>query len=228
MKVQDRISQTWSNIDVRKFGPYHENLAAALAEKIWNDPQFKAELLKDPKRVLKEEISLEISESRQFNIVDKKPDEFYFVLPEIPPEEELWYRYEQMAGWWMFAHSMWWWMTRHFGDKASPFLTVLNVQIIGRTWNDMSWRKSLIDNPRETLEAETGTKFPPSLKVYSLVDTSKIVNLVIPTQPKDEDLETNSKYLGGMFTTAHTWWQWLVYPKLLKSIDPSVVSGMVD
>ena len=228
MKVRERIKSSWSNINVTKFGPYHENLAAALAEKIWREPEFKAKLLKNPKEVLKEEIALEIPTSRQFNIVDKQPNEFYFVLPQIPPEAELWYRYEQIAGWWMFAHSMWWWMTRHFDDKVSPFLEAINVQIIGRTWNDPDWRQAMLDSPRETLEAEVKAKFPPQLKVYSLEDTDEVVNLVIPTRPQDEDIEANAKYLAGMFAMGHTWWQWLVYPKLLKPVDPAIVTGMVD
>lgn len=228
MKAKERIKSTWSNIDVKNFGAYHENLAAALAEKIWSEPDFKTKLIKEPKKVLKEEIDLEISDSRKFNIVDKKPDEFYFVLPEVPPKAEMWYRYEQLAGWWMYAHSLWWMMKRHFGDKVSSFLTSLDVQIIGRTWNEQSYRQAMIDNPRETLEAEMNAQFPPGLKVYSLEDTNEVVNLVIPTRPQDEDIENNAEYLAGMFAMGHTFYQWLVYPKLLKPADPSVVTGMVD
>ena len=228
MKAREKIEPVWSGINVKKFGPYHESLAAALAEKIWHDPEFKAKLLENPKKVLKEEINLEVPESQKINIVDKQPDEFYFVLPAIPPETEMWYRYEQIAGWWMFAHSMWWWMTRHFGDKVSSFLISLNVQIIGRTWNDEPWRQSMIDLPRATLEAEVNAQFPPALKVFSLIDTEEVINLVIPTHPKDEDIEANAEYLAGMFAMGHTWWQWLVYPKLLISVDPSVVTGLVD
>lgn len=228
MKSQARIKPVWSGIDVKKFGPYHESLAAALADKIWSNPEFKAELLKNPQQVLYDEIGLEISQGQKINLVDKQPDEFYFVLPQTPPEAELWYRYEQISGWWMFAHSLWWFMKRHFGDRVSSFLTSLNVQIIGRTWNDESWRQSMIDNPRETLEAEVKAKFPPSLKVYSLVDTEEVINLVIPTHPQKEDIESNAEYLAGMFAMGHTWWQWLVYPKLLRTVDTSTVTGLVD
>lgn len=228
MKSQERIKSVWSGIDVTKFGPYHENLAAALAEQIWNNAEFKSKLLKDPKKVLKQEINLEVLESQKINIIDKQPDEFYFVLPAIPSKTELWYRYEQISGWWMLAHSMWWCMTRDFGDKVSPFLTALNVQIIGKSWNDESWRQSMIDEPRKTLEAEVKTKFPPTLKVYSLVDTDEVINLIIPTRPQEENIEANVEHLAGMFAMGHTWWQWLVFPKLLRPADPSVVTGLVD
>lgn len=228
MLVKETVKPVWGGIDVRSFGPYYENLAAVLADKLWSDPAFKAELLKDPKTVLVREVGLELPKGQQINVVDKRPEEFYFVLPEIPPQQELWYRYEQISGWWMFAHSLWWWMNRQFGTKVSPFLTTLNVQIIGRSWNDLSWRQAIIDQPRETLEAELGAKFPPELQVHSLVDTAEVINLVLPTQPKDENIEAASEYLAGMFAIGHTWWQWLVYPKLLRSIDPAVVTGMVD
>jgi hypothetical protein len=228
MLTQEIVKPIWSTIDVRNFGPYYENMAAVLAEKIWSDPAFKAELLNDPVAVLAREVNLVLPTGCKINLVDKRPDEFYFVLPEIPPKEELWYRYEQISGWWMFAHSLWWWMHRQFGKKVSPFLTALNVQIIGRTWNDLPWRQAMIDQPRETLEAELGAKFPPGLQVKSLVDTPEVINLVIPTQPQDEDIEAAAEYLAGMFAMGHTWWQWLVYPKLLRPIDPGIVTGMVD
>jgi hypothetical protein len=228
MSVQETVKSEWSTIDVRSFGPYYESMAAVLADKIWSDAAFKAELLSDPAAVLAREVNLILPTGRKINLIDKHPNEFYFVLPEIPPQEELWYRYEQISGWWMFAHSLWWWMNRQFGPKVLPFLTALNVQIIGRTWNDLAWRQAMIDHPRETLELELGAKFPPELQVRSLVDTPEAIHLVIPTQPQDENIEAASEYLAGMFAIGHTWWQWLVYPKLLRSIDPTIVTGMVD
>lgn len=222
------IKKEWSTVNVESFGPYFEANAAALARKFWSDPTAKQELLRAPKGVLERELGIDLG-SKTVKVIDKKPDEFYFVLAATPPKDELWYRYEQISGWWMFAHAFWWWMTREHGDKVALFLNSLNVQIIGRSWNDVPWRQAMIDDPRATLEKELGAEFPPHLKVRSLVDDENTIHFVLPTHPKDEDVEGPAEHLlAGLFAMAHTWWQWLVWPKLQRPIDKTAVTGMVD
>lgn len=220
------IKSKWSDIDVTDFGPYREARAAALARSLWLEPGKKDELFAKPKSVLSEALGLDFG-AADVQVIDKATDEFVFVLPRIPPKDELWYRYEQISGWWMFAHAMWWWMVREHGEGVAPYLNALNVQIIGRSWNDAPWRQAMIDDPRATLEAEIKASFPPRLKVRSVVDSDDVIHFVPPPHPKDEDLSEVPDRLAGLFAVSHTWWQWLVWPKLLSPAKPGVVTGMV-
>ena len=229
MLAKELIAPTWSGIDVREFGPYHESLAAAVALKTWSDPNFKAELLSNPAVVLEREMGLLLPGGQHIELIDKRLDEFIFVIPETPPAEALWHRYEQISGWWMLAHANWWWMTRRFGvEKVAAFLPALDVQIIGRLWNDTAWRAALIRDPRSTLEAELKATFPPSLKVRSIADTPEVVHLVLPPAPEAEDIDEAADHLAGLFALSHTWWHWLVYSRLLRPAIPGRVTGMVN
>ena len=228
MLARERIASSWSGIDVGGFGPYQESLAAVVAEKAWTDPLFRAELVASPRAVLAREIGLDLPAGCELVLIQKRPDEFVFVLPDIPAAEDLWYRYEQISGWWMLAHANWWWMARQFGShKVSSFLPALDVQIIGRSWSDPAWRAALLDHPRTALEGALGAAFPPGLAIRAVADTARLVHLVLPTRPEQEDVEAAAEHLGGLFAISHTWWQWLVYPRLLRPANPAAVTAMV-
>nr|WP_298373698.1 hypothetical protein [uncultured Halomonas sp.] len=225
MSIHDNVKSEWSGIDVKDFGPYRESLAAALACRGWNDEKLRSELVKTPDLYF-EKTGLARPESMSLRIVDKTPDEFVFVVPRNPPERELWYRYEQISNWWMLAHGFYWWMRREHGAKVDPFLGALNVQIIGRTWNDADWRARLLDDPRTTLEHETGGTFAPDLEVRAVEERDAHI-LVLPTDPAQERVTDGGEHLASLFSMGHTWWQWLVWPRLMRDVQGSDIEGMV-
>ncbi len=225
MTQQLQTKSTWSGIDVRPFGPYRESVAAELGHLMWKDAALRQKLVERPKTYF-ELTGLPEPEGIDLRIVDKAADEFIFVVPRIPPKAELWYRYEQISDWWMLAHSFYWWMRREHGEVVDPFLGALNVQIIGRSWTDPEWRAALLSAPRETLEAEMGGTFHPDLHVRAIEETNAHI-LVLPTDPADERIADGSEHHGSLFAMAHTWWQWLVWPRLMHAVDGSEIEGMV-
>ncbi len=225
MTQQLQTKRTWSGIDVRPFGPYRESLAAELGHLTWKDAALRQKLAESPKTYF-ELTGLPEPEGMDLRIVDKATDEFIFVVPRIPPKTELWYRYEQISDWWMLAHGFYWWMRREHGEVVDPFLGALNVQIIGRSWTDPDWRAALLSDPRRTLESEMGGTFHPDLDVRAIEETDAYT-LVLPTDPADERIADGGKHHASLFSIAHTWWQWLVWPRLMRDVDGSEITGMV-
>lgn len=223
--IKDAVASEWSGIDVTAFGPYKESLQARFGEALFAAPERRRALAYDPK-LWSHEIGIEVRGT--LTVIDKSPDEFVFVVPAMPTEEELWYRYEQISDWWMLAHAFYWWMRREHGaDAAEPFLSALHVQIIGRTWTDPDWRARLLDDPRATLEAETGGRFAPDLAVRAVEEADGHV-LVLPTPPEAERVADGARYTASLFAAAHTWWQWLVWPRLMTPPGPTRIAEMVS
>ncbi|MEM7710404.1 MAG: hypothetical protein AAF264_06575 [Pseudomonadota bacterium] len=231
MTAAQHVKSVWSGIDVRDFGPYREAVAAALAARSWSEPLLREEMAVSP-ALYWEETGFEAptgpngSTDRGLRIIDKEVDEFVFVVPRVPPEAELWYRYEQISDWWMLAHGFYWWMRREYGDAIDPFLGALGVQIIGRTWTDPAWRTALLNDPRATLERETGGTFHPDLHVRAVEETDAHV-LVLPNDPAAERVGDGAEHHASLFSMAHTWWQWLVWPRLMRPVDGTEIRGMV-
>lgn len=226
MKSFEQVKEHWSGIDVSKeFGPYQESVQARLAQRLWDDESLK-QALKDRPDAYFEETGFERPHERSVRIVDKTPQQFIFVVPLIPPESEIWHRYEQISNWWMYAHAFHWWMRRDHGSKVDPFLSSLDVQIIGRSWTDMDWRRALLADPRATLERELAAKFDPGLDVQVIEETSDHI-LVLPDDPASEETGSKAKHLGSLFGMAHTYWQWLVWPRLMRRLDDVEITRMV-
>lgn len=221
-----QVKATWSRIDVREFGPYKEQRQTVLINRIWNDSVLKNELMQNPKAVLQRESGLIFSENIEVKVLEEPTDEFFFVLPAIPPQTELWYRYEQISGWWMLAHTFWWWEKRIHGDNVDAFLPGLEVQIIGRSWSDPAFRQQLLSNVKTALANEIGLSFPPQLTMTAIEDTPSLVHFVLPKQPQTEDLVNETEHLGAHFLAAHTWWYSMVCARIHSPVSDSV-TGMV-
>ena len=224
MSIQ--VKETWSGVDVRKFGPYREQRQAVLINRLWSDPALKTELMQHPKSVLQRESGFIFSESTEVKVLEEPADEFFFVLPAIPPQAELWYRYEQISGWWMLAHAFWWWEKRLHGDKVDGFLPGLEVQIIGRSWNDSEFRQQLLTDVKVALAQETGLSLPPRLKMTAIEDTASLIHFILPKPPQLEALVNETAHLGAYFLAAHTWWYWMVCARI-HSPAANSVTGMV-
>lgn len=220
------VRDTWSHVDVRQFGPYREQLMAELARRAWRSPEARQELLQRPRELLRREVGLEFDRDVTVRVIEDTPGTFTFVLPRRPSQEELWYRYEQISGWWMLAHAFWWWAKRARVPDADSFLPGLEVQIIGRSWNDPAWRSELAGDVKATLAKETGLRFPADLRMEVVEDSDSEVHLTLPRQPEAEGLVEDNSHLGAHFLAAHSWWYWLVCARL-HSPAASTVSGMV-
>ena len=223
--AQETVKARWSGIDVAGFGPYRESVAAALARRCWRDPDLAGRLVADPDLYF-EETGFERGSAGRLTILAKAADEFVFVVPATPPSDELWYRYEQISNWWMLAHGFYWWARREQRDAVDPFLAALDVQIIGRCWNDPDWRERLLDDPRATLEREMGSAFSPGLRVRAIDEGHGRV-LVLPPDPVSEAVDGAGEHGADLFAVAHTWWQWMIWPRLMRDIEGPEIGGMV-
>jgi hypothetical protein len=215
------VKTMWSTIDVTKFGPLKEARMARLARMIWTEGSFKKEFLAQPKEVLAQEASLILpAQTRVIVVEEGSGGTAHFAVPATPPKSEILYRFEQIANWWMLAHGFFFWMSRmEHGEKAGALLEGVQVAFIARMWTDPKFRADLLADPKPVLEKETSMSFPG---VKSYEDTSDRIHMVLPLAPKDQDLDASFQSMGSWFMTAHTWWYWLLFPRLLSPAEPVV------
>ena len=91
-------------------------------------------------------------------------------------------------------------------------------QVVNEAWNNADFKKSLIENPLEAIEALTGEKLNiPEGKTFVVNDQTdtSVVYINIPAEPTMEDLELNEKQLeaiaGG--TNDNNDFPWWVFVK---------------
>ncbi|OMF22375.1 NHLP leader peptide family natural product precursor [Paenibacillus sp. FSL H8-0548] len=53
-------------------------------QKAWEDSEFKAQLLANPKAALKEAFGIDVPQGIEINIVEETSTNLYFVLPQNP------------------------------------------------------------------------------------------------------------------------------------------------
>jgi hypothetical protein len=63
-----------------------EVLKIKIIQKAWEDPQFKAVLLSDPKSAIQEAFGVLIPETIKIEAVEEKLNQFYLVIPANPAE----------------------------------------------------------------------------------------------------------------------------------------------
>ncbi|MBA9085470.1 peroxiredoxin [Fontibacillus solani] len=61
-----------------------EALHNQVIQKAWQDPDFKAKLLADPKAAIQEALGIVIPEHISLKAVEENSNEFYLVLPPQP------------------------------------------------------------------------------------------------------------------------------------------------
>jgi hypothetical protein len=221
VRTPPSVKTMWSTIDVTRFGPLKEARMARLAYMIWSDAGFKKEFLAHPKEVLAREASVILPAQTAVTVIEEgSGGSAHFAVPTTPPKSELTYRFEQIANWWMMAHGFFFWMSRmEHGEKATALLEGVQVAFIARIWTEPKFRSDLLADAKPVLEKETGMRFPA---VRSYEDTADRLHLVLPLAPRDQELDTSFRSMGSWFMTAHTWWYWLVLPRLLSRAEPVV------
>lgn len=63
-----------------------DSLKASIIQKAWEDPQFKAKLLADPKSALKDAFGLDVPEGIEVNAVEETASRYYLVIPPDPAD----------------------------------------------------------------------------------------------------------------------------------------------
>lgn len=63
-----------------------EILRTKVIEKAWADPEFKQQLLTDPKAALKAAFDISIPENIEIKAVEESADQLYLVIPPNPAE----------------------------------------------------------------------------------------------------------------------------------------------
>lgn len=214
------VKTTWSTIDTTNYGPYREALQMRLLLRLWHEDALKQEFLNNPKAVLERESLIKLPANTQVKVLEDNANLFHFVLPQKPPEEEFAYRFQQIADWWMVAHSLIWWQMRNGVDLATldHFRQGVHVFIIGRSWKDPQFVPEMQQDAKARLAKEIGATFPDDLNVVAPVDTPTLKHFVIPKRPQDEHLIEQSEHLAGWFATGHALWWWLNCPRLLTPL----------
>lgn len=222
-----QVRKLWSNVNVTDFGPYYEALQARLIDRIWNDELLKQEILTDPKAVFERESNITFPANVEVRVLEEPEDTFYFVIPATPRAEEQWYRYEQLATWWMLGHT-WWTMYCHLcgTEKARAYRESLQALWIARIWTNEAFRENITSNPKATFEAEMGAAFPSNLKIQTLQETSNLIYFILPKNPKLNQLDENSP-MGQWWQVSHTWWWWLVNLRFRQPAK-NTVTGVVS
>jgi hypothetical protein len=215
------IKTVWSTIDISKFGPLKEARMIRLARLAWGDPDFKKELFARPKEILEREASVVLSAQTKLTVIEEDSrGPVHFVVPITPPQSELTYRLEQIADWWMLAHTFYYFMSRmEHGEQAAALLDGVQVALLARIWTDSEFRKGILSDPKSALEKETGMKFPA---MKSIEDTEDQITMVLPLAPKNQKMDDGFETMGSWFMIAHTMWWFLMYPRLLSRAYPVV------
>lgn len=78
-------------------------------------------------------------------------------------------------------------------DNQSKF-----SEVVSKAWSDPNFKKRLMSNPRETLQA-AGIKVPPGIRISIVENTDDNVTIVLPRKPSGElsDAQLDQISAGG-------------------------------
>ncbi|WP_199616967.1 NHLP leader peptide family RiPP precursor [Paenibacillus alkalitolerans] len=63
-----------------------ETLKVKIIKKAWEDPEFKAQLLADPKSALQASFGMKIPQEIELITVEETPSRYYLVIPPNPAD----------------------------------------------------------------------------------------------------------------------------------------------
>jgi hypothetical protein len=61
-----------------------DDLKVQIIKKAWEDPQFKEQLLQDPKGAIQQAFGIELPTDIELKVVEETPVNYYMVLPSKP------------------------------------------------------------------------------------------------------------------------------------------------
>lgn len=134
--------------------------ASEALRRIWNDPEFKKQLLANPRPALAE-LGMSVPEGCDVRVWENTPHEMNFVLPDpadMPP-----------------------------GHDARPANTAAE-RVMRKAWKEPSFKAKLLSNPKGAIADAAGIDLPAALQVRVHEDTAKVRNLILPVNPASEDL----------------------------------------
>jgi hypothetical protein len=66
--------------------------------------------------------------------------------------------------------------------------STIEGKLINKAWQDETFKKELVTNPREVLVKELGLQIPETVEVKVFEETSNAIYLVLPMNPNSEEL----------------------------------------
>jgi hypothetical protein len=63
-----------------------EILKNQIIQKAWEDPSFKAKLLREPKAALKEAFGIDVPDNIKLKAIEETADSFYLIIPATPSD----------------------------------------------------------------------------------------------------------------------------------------------
>jgi hypothetical protein len=61
-----------------------KDIEAHIIAQAWKDENYKQELLNNPKSIFEKEFGIKLSSQKKIEVLEEKPNTFYFVLPISP------------------------------------------------------------------------------------------------------------------------------------------------
>jgi len=65
-----------------------ESLKVQIIQKAWKEPEFKAQLLSDPKGALKASFGIEIPDEIALQVKEETPSSYFLIIPPNPADIE--------------------------------------------------------------------------------------------------------------------------------------------
>jgi len=78
-------------------------------------------------------------------------------------------------------------------------------KLIEKAMKDESFRKQLIENPKDVIEAEFGRKIPEFFKINVIEEDAQTVYLVLPQAVQNQEMELTDAELNAVAGGAWSW-----------------------
>lgn len=186
----------------------HEK-ASKIIKKAWSDETFKKQLLANPKKVIGAETGYEIPEGVTAKVLEETAKKFFLVLPPKPskmPDPKKMEALEKMKS------------SKKLG--RSHYMALL----VSKTWQDETFKKQLLADPRKAIQKEFGAEIPKDLTIQVKESDPKTFYFVLPSKPSDEisDSELES-VVGGQ--SDFDYWMNFIFLEIPQAALNTFVSG---
>ncbi len=133
-------------------------------------PQFRSELIRNPRAMVEKELGTRLPEGLEVRILEEDEDTLYLVIPHNPmasmmPAGEL----EAQTGITLLDLATW-----ATGGELS-----LGARLIARAWQDQPFRRRLLDEPERALHQE-GVAVPEGVELQVVEDSAGCLYVTLP------------------------------------------------